>query len=303
MKMKKINLVWGMMAACAVLNLTGCASGVMSEEDIEDEVQAKLQADVAEDMEITSFTVDERKTDTENKKDDVFVTVEAQNDTASIERHYWVNLYKYDEGWSVEGIYDNLEDEWLTVPLKEPDESLVSEEIDTQIVDSEFMPEEMKAVYYSTETVEHNNWTDNITYATTFVFDDDDLEWKRSDREIAEDDREWNIEGTWEVKDKGFAAMGGSCVSNDNYVARADVTVEDDTAYVHIYAYGEKPEYFNQDNTYEIDLSQIQTEYKTEDMDFTEKVPGFMAITVNSCFFFNSDNVALDKLYVMEKIG
>jgi len=62
-------------------------------------------------------------------------------------------------------------------------------------------------------------------------------------------------------------------------------------------------EYFNINQTYQIELDPTESFYRTEDITFSEQVPGFMPISKTSCFWFDDETVALDNLYVMQRVN
>lgn len=286
-----------------MFTVCGCAARSMSEEELQAAVQEELYSTIDSDMQIEEFNIDLRKTDTANKTDYAQVSITAENEVASIQRKYSVSLYLYDQGWGVESISGIEESEWTAIPKVEPSQEMINDAVKQEVItDSDFRPEEGLALYCYNKTRECPNWIDYKTMTVLYSFNVESLQWQYDDTMVTDEYKDWLIDGTWEVVET-HPVMAGSCVYNSDYKVRADVNVVDNVAYVYIYAYGSTPEYFNINQTYQIELDPTESFYRTEDITFSEKVPGFMPISKTSCFWFDDETVALDNLYVMQRVN
>lgn len=255
-------------------------------------------------FEIEEISIVERKTDSKAGTDEIRIKVVMSNDAASVERTYVYTYRLYDQGWSIDSIQDFAKDSWTAVPYGGPDELMVSEHAEGDEKSSDIRLSDGEAYYYYEKVREHDNCTEYETTQVSYSFDNTNLIWKYVNSEQVEIRREWDIDGTWEVVPDSMLRMGAYAIANEYYKVRADIKVDNnETANIHIYAYGERPSYFNIDKTYEIYLDPNESAYATEKEEFSETVPGYRPTSVTTCLYFGMESVGISNFYPMERIS
>ena len=129
----RILALGALLALCALL-LTACGrDGVKSEKEIMADVEEKRAMDViaVSDLpieEVSSLKVLKRQTNKELKNDFVYVTVEADTETAHFVRSMKLTYNYYDDqGWVLDEYEPYAEGENSTKPLKGPDNAVVDD--------------------------------------------------------------------------------------------------------------------------------------------------------------------------------
>lgn len=110
------------MALCCVLSLFGCgvAKTVKSEQEIMADLQEKGMPEENPDAKITELEIIKRQTNAKDKQDLVYVTIQAEAETAKYVRSYQVEYGLYDDGWVLDDVSWFEDGENKTVPLTEP---------------------------------------------------------------------------------------------------------------------------------------------------------------------------------------
>lgn len=110
------------MALCCVFSLFGCgaAKTVKSEQEIMADLQEKGMPEENPDAKITELEIIKRQTNAEDKHDLVYVTIQAEAETAKYVRSYQVEYGLYDDGWVLDDVSWFEDGENKTVPLTEP---------------------------------------------------------------------------------------------------------------------------------------------------------------------------------------
>lgn len=110
------------MALCCALLLFGCSAAktVKSEQEIMADLQEKGVIADNPGAKITALEILKRQTNAEDKQDIVYVTIQAEADTAKYVRSYQVEYGLYDEGWVLDNVSCFEEGENKIIPLTEP---------------------------------------------------------------------------------------------------------------------------------------------------------------------------------------
>ena len=156
-------------------------------------------------LEISMVTLDDQRTDSENKKDRVWVTVEAVGEETVCVAQFLLDFYLYDQGWKLENATDLHPDRWTYRPLRG-----VSAETVREVVDKAFADRELKSgdanedfvngrcTYTFTETAKLEYCTRRSVIEVRYFFDFLNGGWKLEACEEAERVlSDWDILGDW----------------------------------------------------------------------------------------------------------
>lgn len=110
------------MALCCVFSLFGCGSAktVKSEQEIMADLQEKGVIADNPGAKITALEILKRQTNAEDKQDLVYVTIQAEAETAKYVRSYQVEYGLYDDGWVLDNVSYFEDGENKIIPLTEP---------------------------------------------------------------------------------------------------------------------------------------------------------------------------------------
>lgn len=110
------------MALCCALLLFGCSAAktVKSEQEIMADLQEKGIPEDNETAVITDLEIIKRQTNAEDKQDLVYVTIQAEAETAKYVRSYQVEYGLYDDGWVLDDVSRFEDGENKIIPLTEP---------------------------------------------------------------------------------------------------------------------------------------------------------------------------------------
>ncbi len=125
--MKRKSIVLFLLICCALL-LCGCASEeVKTEEEILADMQERKLPEECEGAAISGIEILKRQTNQEDKQDIVYVTIQAETETAKLVRSYELEYNLYDEGWILDGAERYDEGENSTTALSEPPDSVIDD--------------------------------------------------------------------------------------------------------------------------------------------------------------------------------
>lgn len=126
--MKKRSFVLFLLICCALL-LCGCAStpAVKTEEELLADMQERKLPEECEGAAISGIEILKRQTNQEDKQDIVYVTMQAETETAKLVRSYELEYNLYDEGWILDGVERYDEGENSTTALGEPPDSVIDD--------------------------------------------------------------------------------------------------------------------------------------------------------------------------------
>lgn len=289
-----VKLAFGALVA---MTLTGCGKQPVSETQLKKDFENSDQAD---DLDISTFYIVDRRTNKKMGFDEVDVFLIAENDEATeICRGYTMNYVLYDQGWRLDDIDDRMADSWTAVPTKGPSDSLLEENkpiSDYEIADSEYEKGYVDYYYYY-DYVFDNCVLTNETLVH-YVFDPANLEWYFASSETSQATN-WDIDGTWQIVPvSGFA--GSAALYNEDYITRTDITVENEIAHVHVYAVGNHPEYFDGDQYFDITLDYRGSCSVGET--YRYNCPGYYPTTIGANFAISNDKVILEGYYKLERL-
>lgn len=196
--MKKLQAL--LIVVLMLITLTGCkGTELVSEEQILTDLQQVRLAD-EHDVTVDSVTVVERKTDTENKTDTVYVTVEASNDDIACTLSYELIYHLYDQGWSLEDHRVNSAGVWEYKPLKGVAQETAWEKINRKeavLVDETIDLEQGLSRFLYSHTEEAQYRTLKITTAVEYKFSPYSGQWKYESKEEIGYEAEWDLLGDW----------------------------------------------------------------------------------------------------------
>lgn len=125
--MKKKSFVLFLLICCALL-LCGCASqAAKTEEEILADMQERKLPEECEGAAISGIEILKRQTNQDDKQDVVYVTVQAESESAKLVRSYKLEYNLYDEGWVLDGVEQYSEGENSTTALNDPPDSVIDD--------------------------------------------------------------------------------------------------------------------------------------------------------------------------------
>lgn len=125
--MKKKSFVLFLLICCALL-LCGCASqAVKTEEEILADMQERKLPEECEGAAISGIEILKRQTNQDDKQDIVYVTMQAESESAKLVRSYKLEYNLYDEGWVLDGVEQYSEGENSTTALSDPPDSVIDD--------------------------------------------------------------------------------------------------------------------------------------------------------------------------------
>jgi len=211
--MKRISIL-----LLTLIVLTLCLASCKSTPPLTGEEQMKvdiLASDqfIANSLKIESLTVNDRKSDAENKTDTVYVTVSAKNDIVSCTYSYVLKYYLYDQGWALESLTRDESREWAAKPLKGADRALADEKCKNGVFSEAIEDLESgicKFIY--NETIEHVNCVEKKEHTVVYKFEPYKAVWEYdTSASVTAHGFEWDIEGTWNgTARKGTLTSGWS---------------------------------------------------------------------------------------------
>lgn len=297
MKLRKIESA---VILLLVFMLAGCSGKkqLLDEDILEGYLYKSDQFYPELELVIYDFKIIDRKTDADKKYDCAIVEVSAQNGFVDIKQQYSMLSHLYDQGWYVESINPyNVENRVIT-PLVGPDSYLVSENVYSDSYDMDMKFEEGLAYYtYKEGPTFYENCIETLTREVTFKYDYRDFAWEYLESNIIDVNRQWDINGTWEITENPYlCAMGGAAVRNSDYKLMADINVDNNTvARVHIYAVGDFPQYYAGVSDFDIYLDPEMDYSISEEKEFTRKNPGFYPIK-----YYGRMEILLDEIILSD---
>ena len=125
--MKKKSFVLFLLICCALL-LCGCASqAVKTEEEILADMQERKLPEECEGAAISGIEILKRQTNQDDKQDIVYVTMQAESESAKLVRSYKLEYNLYDEGWVLDDVEQYSEGENSTTALSDPPDSVIDD--------------------------------------------------------------------------------------------------------------------------------------------------------------------------------
>ena len=211
--MKKIVLIIGVLM---LLFLTGCGTKFKSEEEI-------LQDIVFEDeifqaygnLEVKTFLITERKSDSENKSDDISFILKANNEDFVYEITGEIYYCLYDQGWVVDNVSRN---EKKITPLRSNVTLEMADNIAESFLDQRdswsFLFESRNTelergediFHYVIEDSSSKYWVNEYDMFIKYIFDEE-KGWIYEDFELQQKGGYWNEEtlcGTWRTERAGL---------------------------------------------------------------------------------------------------
>lgn len=94
-------------------------------------------------MEITELEVTKRQTDEEQKKDSVWVHVNASSDAVDAEMYYIMTYALYNEGWLLETVWDDEYESWHFTPLRGVSDDVIANDLQQSYSEYEILNNEV----------------------------------------------------------------------------------------------------------------------------------------------------------------
>ena len=129
--------------------LAGCgAKPAKSDKEILQELNTGTIQYESQELTIQEMKITDRRTDTDNKRDVVYVSVMAENNVVSCEMSYVAEYSLYDQGWVLENFLENNKGSWSIKPVSAPENKLLEERSHDSYIDSDILLDEGTAFYY-----------------------------------------------------------------------------------------------------------------------------------------------------------
>lgn len=158
----------------SILLLCSCGKRANTEEEIRDDILLKDGIFTDCGLEISSFSIEERKTIKDSAIDEVWCSVNASNELFSYEASYYITYYLYDQGWIIDDF--SIETSKAT-----PKESTILQEdayamipagkyIDIEYSDRITEFEEGVETFFYTANIEHEFYNDEYIIEVIYLF-------------------------------------------------------------------------------------------------------------------------------------
>lgn len=229
-----------LLVAFLLICFTGCGGTDPVSETMVKEAVNNINLFKSLGMTVNSVSIDDQKTDTENKTDRIYVSVEAANEETACTVKYVLNYYLYDQGWSLESVSEHNSSEWEYRPLKAVAQSILNEKVqkaygsrELELTDTKEDLENGSCIYTYSEKTELENCVRSCVIEVRYVYDFYNGAWKfDSNEEIETRLTDWDIVGTWDAvaSNKSWMLSGWS----EGYVVTIK-SLGEDTAEMSIY--------------------------------------------------------------------
>jgi len=191
--------------ALLLLCCVGCGKTEPVSESAVTEAVKNMDSLLAQGMTVNSVTIDEQKTDVDNKTDQILVTVEASNEDTACTAKYELNYYLYDQGWALESAFEHNLHEWVYKPLKAVATNVRDEKVSSlygnRILSLDNCKEDLEngvCVYTYTEKTQLPHCIRNCVIEVRYAYDFSTGAWKfDSNEELETSMTDWDITGTW----------------------------------------------------------------------------------------------------------
>lgn len=282
---RKMSCMIGIVTA---FMLAGCgAQRAKSDKEILQELDTGTIQYESQELTIQEIEITDRRTDTDGKKDIVYVSVIADNDVVSCEMSYIAEYSLYDQGWVLDNFSENNRGSWIIKPISAPENSLLEEHSQASYIDSDILLEEGTAFYYYEKVQDEVYCSTTYLYKAQYEFDAKETKWEYIDSEIVEKESEWDVDGTWSyVSTPGVSVMGGAALDSENHHMMLSIEVNSGVAHVIAYTQGDNITYFDGDITLTAGEGGC-----SETVEFSYEVPGFMPIVIRGEIFITPDRV------------
>ncbi len=176
------RFVYGLFLLLIMLcSLTACGNSAKSEKEIAIEVSAADSIFLEHDLELTSYNIEKRQTNTEDKNDLVWLSITGNNGVFEYTADYQAVYVLYNDGWLLERC-TMLDSEYLAISAFDKsafEESLASEYVSTQFISASEDKNSYTATYVVVEETEYELYTYELTCSFTFQ---PATSWKEIDR-------------------------------------------------------------------------------------------------------------------------
>ena len=288
-----------MMGIAMLLMLAGCgAKRAKSDKEILQELNTGTIQYESQELTIQEIKITDRRTDTDSKKDVVYVSVIADNNVVSCEMSYVGEYSLYDQGWVLENFRENNRGSWIIKPASAPENRLLAEHAQDSYFDSDILLDEGTAFYYYEKAEEEIYCSTTYLYKARYEFDEKETKWEYIDSEIIEKESEWDVDGTWSyVSTPGVSVMGGAALESANHHMMLRIEVNSGVAHVVAYTQGDNIVYFDGDITLTAGEGGC-----SESVEFSYEVPGFMPIVFKGGIYITPDRVFISNASQFERI-
>ena len=279
--------------------LAGCgAKPAKSDKEILQELNTGTIQYESQELTIQEMKITDRRTDTDNKRDVVYVSVMAENNVVSCEMSYVAEYSLYDQGWVLENFLENNKGSWSIKPVSAPENKLLEERSHDSYIDSDILLDEGTAFYYYEKVEDEVYCSTTYLYKARYEFDTKETKWEYIDSEAIEMESEWDIDGTWSyVSTPGFNVMGGAALETENHHMMLNIDVNDGIAHVIAYA--------KEDNIVYFDGDIMLTPGKggcSDSVEFSYEAPGFMPIIFRGEIYITPDRIFISNASQFERI-
>lgn len=169
-----------------LLGVAGCGKSTKDKKEILQDLQSECDIFAQNNLDIISFEITNRKTNSEGKRDVVYCYIVAQNENMKYLCDYTITYFLYDQGWFIEEILDDNEQ---FIPLY------------TSITQSQ-----------ASEEVEESLIQLSYEYQTSFSFDKEEINLDKSthlfyfvnDTKTLQLIVEYNFDGKWSLSGSWF---------------------------------------------------------------------------------------------------
>ena len=236
-KNKKPVLI-GLAICCALLlivfSLFGVGDNKVSKRLIEEDITEYCSMFLnSAGMRMSSIKIIDRKTDVDNKTDEVFVQVVSSNDVCKVTRNFTMHYYKYDDGWNLESVKSGAGDlEILKATATEAEaktalqtsgrhDCLTSGKI--TLFDHNVSLAQGTDVFKYKVTVPKAFCTENYTAIVTYKFKG--YSWALDTCEVTQEKSDWKFIGEWHYN-AGDATVWINVISHDQGVYELEFSLQ-----------------------------------------------------------------------------
>ena len=193
---------------CTLLCLTSCGDNTKSEKELQNDLLGSEEFYDAQEVDVTSFEVEQRLTSKENKSDIVYVTVSVENDDVVGTLNYVMDYILYDNGWELVSVTQDTTPSFSpkSMPSDETVDGILKEALDNKFGD---VPYEITEVNRDTSggpvcdtsyqvEVHHTYVTLNYSYDVSVFFDNVKGLWENHEiHQIGDETATWDILGEY----------------------------------------------------------------------------------------------------------
>lgn len=233
--MKKRMLCFLVFVLLSVI-LAGCGNSVKNEKELMDDFLVHADNYLVEGSSISEFSIIKRLTETDNKKDTVYVQLIAEHPAATAYQAFIMHYTLYNDGWKLDNVesYQGHDAIYKTVPKNDPTKEEIMEQLTAysnaaideynrtwQTNDPYFFEEGKYAVQICDGDRPNDQTYECIVIAERtynylvleemqklyFVFDLLRYEWVLYNVEIFDNSGSWYIDGYWREPDSGATIL------------------------------------------------------------------------------------------------